>query len=123
MIITRFISLSLALACVVIFTACGSKSNVITGTIKDVQAYQAGNQLAFAVKLEGRPETFTIHSSDVYKLGITKIENTSSPAELMRMMNDITAIKGWKVKLTCEKTDKQQSPEYLVKTLEKLPGN
>jgi hypothetical protein len=119
----KFISLSLALACIVIFTACGSKTSVVTGTIKDVQGYRAGNKLEFALNLEGRPETYLIQLSDAYKLGITKIKNSSSPPELMRLMQDINSIKGWKVKLTCEKTNKQQGPEYLVKTLEKLPGN
>jgi len=121
--LTKFISLSLALAFIVIFTACGSKNSVITGTIKGVQAYRAGNKLEFAFNLEERPETFVIHLSDPYKFGITKIDNPSSPPELIILMQDVMAIKGWKVKLTCEKTNKQQGPEYLVKTLEKLPGN
>jgi hypothetical protein len=118
----KIISLSLALAFLVVFAACAPKNGVITGTIQKATPSKVGNKLEVLLKLEGRPETFLIYLSDTHKFGMTTVETISSESKLFKILQDLEATKGWKVKLTCEKTNNPQGPEYLVKTLEKLPG-
>ena len=121
----KIISLSLALALVGLFAACapkGPKAGVITGTIEKAGLSKVGNHLEVLLNLEGRSETFLIYLSDTHKFGMTTIEHISSGPELFKFMQDIQETKGWKVKLTCEKTNNPQGPEYLVKIFEKLAG-
>ena len=118
----KIISPSLALAFLVVFAACAPKNGVITGTIEKAEPSKVGNHLEVLLNLEGRSETFLVYLSDTHKFGMTTIEHISSAPELFKFVQEIEATKGWKVKLTCEKTNNPQGPEYLVKTLEKLPG-
>ncbi len=121
----KIISLSLAVALIGLFAACAPtspKAGVITGTIEKAALSKVGNKLEILLNLEGRPETFLVYMSDAHKFGMTTIERISSEPALFKFVQDIAAAKGWKVKLTCEKTNNPQGPEYLVKTLEKLPG-
>ncbi len=116
------ISLIAALSLLGVIAACGAKSEIITGTIEKATPSPVANRIEVLVKLEGRPETFLVHLSDIHKFGMTTIGKISSGPDLSKSIQDLEATKGWKVKLTCEKTNNPQGPEYLVKTLEKLPG-
>jgi hypothetical protein len=119
----RLISLTLFFTCLAVFVACASGAEEITGTIQGAKVAQVGNMMEVLLTLEGRPETFMVHLSDLQKFGIRKKgENLSSVADLTTMFQEIEATKGWKVKLTCEKTNNQQGPEYVVKKLAKLSG-
>jgi hypothetical protein len=118
----KIISLSLALTFLVVFAACAPKNGDITGTIQKATLSKVGNKLEVLLNLEGRPETFLIYLSDIHKFGLTTVETISSESKLFKILQDLEATKGWKVKLTCEKTNNPQGPEYLVKSLEKLSG-
>ncbi len=118
----NIICFTLVLTCVAVFAACGPKPGEITGTIESIGPTKIGSTFAIGLTLEGRPETFKVPLAEAHKFGLTKVAKVSNPGELTVMLQEVEATKGWRVKLTCEKKNNPQGPEYLVKSLKKLSG-
>lgn len=116
----KTISLFLVLSLAWPLAALAQSEVAITGIIKSAGPGVCDGKSEILLTLEGRPETFLVHTADAPRFGLMKAETVSSGAEFEKMLQDLDAARGWKVKLTCVKTGNKQGPEYLVKSLQRL---
>ncbi|HEY9072706.1 MAG TPA: hypothetical protein VIN67_01125 [Desulfobaccales bacterium] len=118
----KMLSLCLVLTFVAVCAAQAQKTEVITGTIRNITPAVVNGKAEIQLILAGRPETFQMNTTEAVNFGLMKAETVSSGAEFGRMLDDLDQARGWKVKLTCVPTGNSQGPQYLVKSLEKLAG-
>lgn len=118
----QILSLCLVLTFAWFVPAPGQAADVVmTGAIKQVTPAVADGKSEIHLQLEGQPATFLVQMADAPRFGLCKSETVASGAEFGRLLQDLDAARGWKVKLTCIKTGSTEGPEYLVKSLERLP--
>ncbi len=116
----KVLVLTLMLSVASVFFAQAQKLEVISGSITSVMPSVTEGKYDILLRLDNRPETFVVTMNDAPKFGLTKSVTVSSGPEFLQMIDDMQAVIGWKVNLTCVKTGNPQRAEYLVKSLEKI---
>jgi len=104
-------------------SAYGQDSATFTGKVKGTTTRVADGKMGIVLNLEEYPNhAFHISLQDAPGFGLTNDQEIKTGAEFDQFVNNLEALKGRKVKLSCVKLKDSGASLYQVKALERLNG-
>jgi hypothetical protein len=113
----RIITLFLILSIFLVAASDAQSEGYVIATIRIAYPVVLGEKSVIVLGIKGRSESYIVRTVDAPKFGLLKPE-TAASRDRDKMAEELTAVKGWRVKLTLENPDKR---EIRVIGLERLP--